>query len=207
MLSTQQLIKSSQAEMPKFKRKQIMEAVTLLLDALGADVNSEGLKGTPDRVARMYEEVFEGMYYTNKEISKMCSKSFEITEDNDDLVVIKDIPIFSYCEHHLALMYNMKVSVGYIPNGRVIGLSKVARIADLVSKRLQLQERIGHDIAEIMKEVCSTKDIIVVVEGEHSCMTARGINKNGSRTTTASVHGRFKNKNELRKEFYDLIKS
>lgn len=193
-------------DQPSFDRDKICQAVKLIIEALGDDPGREGLKGTPDRVARMYEEVFEGMKFTNDEIANMFDTKFDIQADNDDLVVIKDIPIFSYCEHHLALMYNMKVHVGYIPKGKVIGLSKVARIADMVSKRLQLQERIGHDISYIMKKVCNTEDVIVVIEGEHSCMTARGIKKSGSQTRTASIHGRFKEVVELRKEFYDLIR-
>ena len=101
------------------------------------------------------------------------------------MVMVKDIEIFSYCEHHLALMYDMKVSVAYVPNGKVIGLSKIARIADMVGKRLQLQERIGSDIAEIMQEILDTKDVAVVIEGTHSCMTARGIKKVNAKTYTA----------------------
>lgn len=198
--------KQNERYAPKFDRKKICEAVRLIIEALGDDPEREGLLGTPDRVARMYEEVFEGMAYTNDEIAEMFNTKFNIDSDNDDLVVIKDIPIFSYCEHHLALMYNMKVHVGYIPNKKVIGLSKVARIADMVSKRLQLQERIGHDISYVMKKVCDTEDVIVIIEGDHSCMTARGVKKNGSHTRTASIHGKFKNLPELRKEFYDLIR-
>lgn len=103
-------------------------------------------------------------------------------------------------------MYNMKVSVGYIPNGKVIGLSKVARIADMVGKRLQLQERIGTDISYILKKILNTSDVIVVIEGEHSCMTARGIKKPGTKTKTACLSGKFKTNAELRQEFYSLIK-
>lgn len=106
----------------------------------------------------------------------------------------------------MALMYNMKCHVGYIPNGKVIGLSKVARICDMVAKRLQLQERIGSDIAEIMQKVCDTEDVIVIVEGEHSCMSARGIRKNGAKTRTASIRGLFDTDHELRNEVYNLLK-
>ena len=146
------------------------------------------------------------MHYTNDDIIDMFNTKFEIDENNNGLVIVKDIDIFSYCEHHLALMYDMKVSVGYIPNGKVLGLSKIARIADIVSKRLQLQERIGYYIAEIIKKVCETEDVIVVIEGNHSCMTARGIKKANSRTVTTALTGKFKDKAKLRKEFYDLIK-
>ena len=132
----------------KINKKLIEKSIRNILIALGDDPEREGLIDTPKRVAKMYEEVFEGMLYTNEEIATMFDKCFEDTTMGD-LVVVDDIPIFSYCEHHMALMYDMSVSVAYIPNGRVIGLSKIARIADMVGKRLQLQERIGSDIKEI----------------------------------------------------------
>ena len=167
-----------------------------ILVALGDDPDREGLKDTPDRVAKMYEEVFEGMNYTNHEIAQMFNKTFQdkmdFEEADNDMVMVKDIEIFSYCEHHLALMYDMKVSVAYVPNGKVIGLSKIARIADMVGKRLQLQERIGSDIAEIMQEILDTKDVAVVIEGTHSCMTARGIKKNAASTKTYTLRGAFR---------------
>ena len=164
-----------------------------ILVALGDDPDREGLKETPARVAKMYEEVFEGMNYSNHEIAQMFNKTFQdkmdFEEAGNDMVMVKDIEIFSYCEHHLALMYDMKVSVAYVPNGKVIGLSKIARIADMVGKRLQLQERIGSDIAEIMQEILDTKDVAVVIEGTHSCMTARGIKKNAASTKTYTLRG------------------
>ena len=131
----------------------------------------------------MYEEVFEGMKYSNDEIADMFDKTFAEDVDDEgtsrygDMVVVKDIDIFSYCEHHIALMYDMKVTVAYVPKGRVIGLSKIARIADMVGKRLQLQERIGSDIADIICKVTGSEDVAVFIEGCHSCMTARGIKK------------------------------
>lgn len=183
--------------------ERIEKAVKEIIEALGDDPNREGLIETPKRVAKMYNEVFEGMNYTNEEIANMFNKSFET--DNDDLVVVKDIPIFSYCEHHLALMYNMTVSVAYVPNGRVIGLSKISRIAEMVGKRLQLQERIGSDIADIMMKATGSKDVLVVVQGEHSCMTARGIKSRGSKTRTATIRGDFRENKDLRKEAYSLM--
>lgn len=182
----------------------IQEAVKTILVALGDNPDREGLKDTPKRVAKMYAEVFEGMCYTNDEIAEMFDKCF--TEGaTGDLVTEADIPIFSYCEHHMALMYNMKVHIGYLPSGRVIGLSKMARIADMVGKRLQLQERIGADIADILEKILGTENIIVVVEGEHSCMTARGIKKPGVTTRTATLRGVFSSDSDLRNEFYSLI--
>lgn len=182
---------------------KIEVAVRMLLEALGDDPNREGLVETPKRVAKMYNEVFEGMKYTNDEIAEMFSKCF--TTENDDLVVVKDIPIFSYCEHHMALMYNMTVSIAYIPNGKVLGLSKFSRIAEMVGKRLQLQEKIGSDIADIIEKATGSKDVLVVVQGEHSCMTARGIKSRGSKTRTAAIRGRFKDNSDLRKETYSLM--
>jgi len=184
----------------------IQEAVKTILVALGDNPDREGLKDTPKRVAKMYAEVFEGMCYTNDEIAEKFNKCFE-DGATGDLVTIADIPIFSYCEHHLALMYNMKVHVGYLPKGKVIGLSKVARIADMVGKRLQLQERIGADIADVLEKILGTDDIIVVIEGEHSCMTARGIKKPGTKTRTATLRGVFKTDSDLRNEFYSLVRT
>lgn len=164
-----------------------------ILEALGDDPDREGLIDTPERVARMYEKVFEGMNYTNDEIAEMFNKTFsaEKEEGGSDMVIVKDIDIFSYCEHHMALMYDMKVAIAYMPKGRVIGISKLARISDMVGKRLQLQERIGSDIAEIVQKITGSEDVAVLIEGCHSCMTARGIQKTNSKTVTSTLRGRF----------------
>ena len=191
----------------KIDTKAIEYHIAGILKALGDNPEREGLIDTPKRVAKMYEEVFDGMNYTNEEIADMFNKTFALDRleeefenvecksqnGNSDMVVVKDIDIFSYCEHHLALMYDMKVTVAYIPKGRVIGLSKIARIADMVSKRLQLQERIGSDIADIMQMITGAKDIAVFIEGCHSCMTARGIKKANTKTYTQTLRGRFNN--------------
>ncbi|MCI8668801.1 MAG: GTP cyclohydrolase I FolE [Lachnospiraceae bacterium] len=173
----------------------IKEHIRGILTALGDNPDREGLKDTPDRVARMYEEVFEGMNYTNHEIAEMFNKTFsdelQYEDAGQDMVMVKDIDIFSYCEHHLALMYDMRVTVAYIPNGKVIGLSKIARIADMVGKRLQLQERIGSDIAEILQEILGSEDVAVIIEGTHSCMSARGIKKSSATTRTYTLRGKF----------------
>ncbi len=189
----------------EFNQEKIADAIRTIIEELGDDPSREGLIETPERVARMYAEVFEGMRYTNDEIADMFNKCFE-KEDSRDLVLVKDIEIFSYCEHHMALMYNMKCHVGYIPNGKVIGLSKIARICDMVAKRLQLQERICSDIAEIVQKVCETEDVIVIVDGEHSCMTARGIKSRGAKTRTSAIRGLFDNDHELRHEVYELLR-
>ncbi len=164
-----------------------------ILEALGEDPDREGLIETPDRVARMYAEVFEGIRYSNEDIARMYGKSFSICdpEKTQDIVFVKDIDVFSYCEHHMALMYDMKVSVAYIPKDKVLGLSKIARIAEMASKRLQLQERIGNDIAQIMQMATGSEDVAVLIEACHSCMTARGIKKPGAKTSTQTLRGRF----------------
>lgn len=192
------------------KKKIDTEAIKVhirgILEALGENPDREGLKDTPDRVARMYEEVFAGIKFTNHEIAQMFDKTFEddleFTPAGKDMVLVKDIDIFSYCEHHIALMYDMKVSVAYIPKEKVIGLSKIARIADMVSKRLQLQERIGTDIADIMTEITGSEDVAVLIEGCHSCMSARGIKKTNAKTYTTAFRGKFKDDINLQMQLY-----
>ena len=165
-------------------KEAIKEHIRGILVALGDDPDREGLKETPDRVARMYEEVFEGMNYTNDEIAEMFGKTFkeEDAAHTSDMVFVKDIEVFSYC-----------VSVAYIPHGRVLGLSKIARIADMVAKRLQLQERIGSDIAYVVGKAAGSPDVAVLIEANHSCMTARGIKKPGTKTYTTTFRGAFEN--------------
>lgn len=166
-----------------------------ILEALGENPDREGLKDTPKRVANMYAEVFDGINYTNNQIVDMLNTTFDedldIVAESKDMVVMKDIELFSYCEHHIALMYNMKATVAYLPKDRVIGLSKIARIVDMVSKRLQLQERIGSDIADIMMKITESDDVAVIIKGEHACMTTRGIRKPNTSTITTTFKGRF----------------
>ena len=146
----------------------------------------------------MYEEVFEGMLYTNEQIAEMFGVTFDEDLNNGqsagDMVVVRDIEVFSYCEHHLALMYDMKITVAYIPNGKVIGLSKIARIAEMVAKRLQLQERIGRGIADIMQMVTGSEDVAVLIDAKS---TALYDSKRVSRILllqhiTTTLRGRFK---------------
>ena len=180
----------------KIDTAAIEEHIRGILVALGDNPEREGLKDTPTRVAKMYEEVFEGMLYTNEQIAEMFGVTFDEDLNNGqsagDMVVVRDIEVFSYCEHHLALMYDMKITVAYIPNGKVIGLSKIARIAEMVAKRLQLQERIGKDIADIMQMVTGSEDVAVLIDAKHSCMTARGIKNTVASTYTTTLRGRFK---------------
>lgn len=179
-------------------REKIKFHIRGLLEAIGEDPDREGLKETPERVAGMYEEVFEGIAYSNHEIAEMFGKTFEAEETSSQTaVVMKDIMVFSYCEHHLALMYDMTVNVAYVPKGRVLGLSKIARICDMAAKRLQLQERLGRDIAEIISEATGSEDVGVKIVGSHSCMTARGIRNASSKTETRTYCGAFREKRDL----------
>lgn len=179
-------------------KEKIAFHVRGILEAIGEDPDREGLLETPQRVAEMLEEVLEGIQYTNHEIAEMFGKTFECPSSHNDTVVMKDITVYSYCEHHFALMYDMTVNVGYIPNGRVLGLSKIARICDMAAKRLQLQEKLGNDIAEIISEAADTPDVAVVIKGSHSCMTARGIKNVSARTVTETFRGKFENDTDLK---------
>ena len=183
----------------------IEKATRELLLALGEDPDRPGLLETPKRVARMYAEVLEGVQYSNDDIVDMYNKCFDEPTARD-LVVMANIPAFSFCEHHIALMYNMKISVGYIPEGRVVGLSKIARVVSMITKRLQLQERIGEDVAYVIEKICATHNVMVVISAEHACMTSRGVCKPGVATKTAVVHGLFRDSQSLRQEVYNLIK-
>ena len=174
------------------KRKQGEEAVRKLLSCFNVDIDKrEGMEETPKRVIKMLEEVWAYESVSNAEIAKKFGKVFG-TDDTEDLVVAKDIECFSYCEHHLALIYDMKVSVAYLPwNNRVIGLSKIARIVEACCSRLQLQERIGADIVDVMQRIVGY-NVIVKIEAKHSCMTVRGIKNACAKTTTVSTGGIFK---------------
>lgn len=190
-------------------KQAIKEHIRGILIALGDDPDREGLRETPDRVARMYKEVFEGMNYSNEEIAHMFDKAF--TDDfsgstrHQDIVLVKDIDIFSYCEHHMALMYDMQVSVAYLPKGKVLGLSKIVRIADMAAKRLQLQERIGTDIAQIMTIASGSPDVAVIIKGCHSCVSARGIKKEQATTVTTTFTGQFETDISLQEKLYMML--
>ncbi len=168
-----------------------------LLEAIGENPNRAGLVETPKRVANMCEEIFAGIQYSNHEIAEMFGKTFDMEYTTQPYIVMKDITVFSYCEHHMALMYDMTVNVAYIPNGKVLGLSKIARICDMASKRLQLQEKLGSDIAEIISEAADTKSVGVKIVGSHSCMTARGIKNVNAKTITKTLTGEFKTNKDL----------
>ncbi|MDP4083885.1 MAG: GTP cyclohydrolase I FolE [Bacillota bacterium] len=183
-------------------RTQLEEAVRLILEAIGEDPNREGLIDTPKRVAKMYEEVFSGLSDDPKQYFDTI-----FSEDHEELVLVKDIPFFSMCEHHLVPFFG-KAHVAYLPqNGRVTGLSKLARAVEAVSKRPQLQERITSTIANAIMEKLEPHGVMVVVEAEHMCMTMRGVKKPGSKTVTTSVRGIFKDDAKARSEVLTLIKN
>lgn len=180
----------------------IEKCVYNILLALGENPDRPGLVETPKRVRKAYQEIFSSIDKSNEKIAEENSKSFDI--ESNDLVTELHIPCYSMCEHHLLPM-KLDISIGYLPKGKVLGLSKMARIADAVCRRPQLQERIGHDIADIMMKATGSEDVIVVISGEHYCMTMRGIKKPGTYTRTAAMRGKFDTDHALRQEFYNLI--
>lgn len=173
-------------------KSKIEEGVRLILEGIGENINRPGLLETPSRVAKMFQECLAYTGKTNKEIATEFGKCFdEDSSEINEIVVVKDIPAFSWCEHHMALMYDMMVTVEYIPNGKVIGLSKISRIVDAVTRRLQLQERIGRDLVDVLRLSTGSEDIRVTIEAKHSCVTARGIKKDATTRTVTAV-GRLK---------------
>lgn len=191
-------------KMENTKEQMLISAGELILQAFGKDLQDPSLKETPKRFAKMMLEQLEGEFYSDSDLVSKFGKCFETT--GHGIVTCTNIPVFSHCEHHLALMYNMNVSIGYYPKTKVIGLSKMARIADMVAKRFQIQERMGFSIHRIMSAILSTDNVIVMIEGEHSCMTARGIKKPGAVTRTLHTSGVFENLDE-QQSFINLVRS
>lgn len=181
-------------------KEKIKQGVRLLLEGIGEDVNREGLLDTPDRVARMYEEIFAGLEQDAKE---PLSRTFH-AKDNE-MVVEKDIIFYSTCEHHLMPFYG-KAHVAYIPDGKVVGLSKLARTVEVYAKRPQLQEQLTAQIADALMEYLNPKGAIVMIEAEHMCMTMRGIKKPGSKTVTFTARGEFEENEALQNRFFALVK-
>lgn len=181
-------------------KEQIIEGVKLILKGIGEDPEREGLLETPDRVYRMYEEIFGGI---GKDAKEYFEKTFEV--QNDDLVIEKDITFYSMCEHHIVPFFG-KAHIAYIPNGRVAGLSKLARCVEIHSKKPQLQEKLTAEIADDIMKYLDAKGVIVMIEGEHTCMTMRGVKKPGTKTITTTHRGILKNDRELRSEALSLLK-
>lgn len=186
--------------MANIDHTKIEEAVRLLLEAVGEDPNREGLLDTPKRVSKMYAEMFSGLTTDPREYFETI-----FTEDHEELVLVKDIPFYSMCEHHLVPFYGV-AHVAYIPsNGKVTGLSKLARAVEAVSRRPQLQERITSTIADTIMETLDPHGVMVVIEAEHMCMTMRGVKKPGAKTITSAVRGVFKSDSSARTEILSLI--
>jgi GTP cyclohydrolase I len=180
---------------------RIEAAVREILLAVGENPDREGLRETPARVARMYEEMFSGL---RKDPTTLLQKTF--TEKYDEMVVVKDIGFESMCEHHL-LPFVGKAHIAYLPNGKIVGLSKVARVVEIFARRPQVQERMTEDIADLIMAELDAKGVGVVVEAAHMCMVVRGIRKPGSVCTTSAMRGGFKNNPATRSEFMALIQS
>ncbi len=184
-------------------KEKIERAIRDILEAIGEDPDREGLKETPARIARMYEEIFAGISEDPKEHLKVYFQE----EQHEELVLVKDIPFYSTCEHHLVPFFG-KAHVAYLPKGgRLTGLSKLARTVEAVAKRPQLQERITTSVADSLMEELQPFGVVVVVEAEHMCMTMRGVKKSGSKTVTSAVRGIFNKNAAARAEVMSLINS
>lgn len=181
--------------------ERVERAARELLEAIGEDPAREGLRDTPARIARMYTEIFAGLYLDPSEYLKT-----QFDEGHDEMVILRDIPFYSICEHHLVPFHGI-AHVGYIPDGKVVGLSKLARVVDGYAKRPQLQERLTCQIADALMEALQPDGAAVVIECEHLCLTMRGVRKPGSKMVTSAVRGRFKQNAITRSEFFSLVKN
>ena len=180
-------------------KKKIEQAVRLLLEGIGEDTEREGLKETPARIARMYEELMAGM---DEDAAVHLSKTF--TSQNTGIVLEKDITFYSICEHHLMPFYG-KAHIAYIPDGKVVGISKLARTVEVYARRLQIQEKLTAEIADAIMEYVKPKGVMVQLSAEHMCMTMRGVKKPGSQTVTLVSRGVFKDNRELQDTFFHLL--
>ena len=180
-------------------KDKIKQGVQLIIEGIGEDASREGLVETPDRIARMYEEIFAGL---NENASVHLSKTF--STQNTDMIIEKDITFYSMCEHHFLPFYG-KAHIAYIPNGRVAGLSKLARTVEVYARRPQLQERMTVQIADAIMENLDAKGAMVIIEAEHMCMTMRGIKKPGSQTVTIARRGVFETDPVLEERFFRML--
>jgi len=183
-------------------KEKLSRAVEMILEAIGEDLHREGLRDTPRRVAEMYAEVFKGIKQDPRDHLKTCF----LEDKHDEMVMIKDISFYSMCEHHLLPFYG-KAHIAYIPaGGRIVGLSKLVRVIDIVARRPQLQERLTSTVADVVSEELRPRGVIVVVEAEHLCMSIRGVHKPGAITVTSAVRGLFRHNASSREEALSLIK-
>jgi len=182
------------------KRKKLEMNTKNLLELLGEDPSREGLLNTPKRVAKAWEFLTKGY---NENLDKLINNAI-FEGESKDMVIVKNIEFYSLCEHHMIPFYG-KAHIGYIPDGKIIGLSKLARITDLFSQRLQVQERLTNQIAQCLQEVLNPRGVAVVLEGKHFCMLSRGVQKQNSIATSSSMLGIFREKESTRNEFLKLI--
>ena len=180
-------------------QERIRRAVREILIAVGEDPEREGLRETPARIGRMYAEIFSGLF---EDPARHLAVGF--SEGHDEMVILRDIPFYSTCEHHL-VPFHGAAHVGYVPNGRVVGLSKLARVVETFARRPQLQERLTSQIADVIMEALDPDGVAVVIEAEHLCMTARGVKKPGAKMVTSAVRGSFKRSAVTRSEFLTLV--
>ncbi|WKZ68437.1 MAG: GTP cyclohydrolase I FolE [Melioribacteraceae bacterium] len=180
--------------------EKVESHVKVLLEEIGEDINRDGLLRTPQRVAKAYEFLTQGYH---KDVKKVVNGAI-FEEKYDEMVIVKDIDFYSMCEHHLLPFYG-KVHIAYVPDGKIVGLSKLPRIVDVFARRLQVQERLTQEIADTLDEILKPKGVAVVAEGYHMCMMMRGVEKQNSITTTSAVHGLFKDDARTRSEFLNLI--
>lgn len=180
-------------------QKKIQEAIVMILEAVGEDPTREGLIETPERIGRMYAEIFAGIGRTAE---VHLAKTFAVK--SDDIVIERDIPFYSMCEHHLLPFYG-KVHIAYIPNGRVAGLSKLVRTVDIYSRKPQLQESLTTEIGEAIMEYLHARGVMVIIEAEHLCMNMRGVKRPGTKTVTAMQGGIFVHNKELKDEVHKLL--
>ena len=181
--------------------KKIERAIEEILEAIGEDKNREGLKETPQRVAKMFNEIFSGYEEPADDLVKIFNEKYR----SDEIIAVTDIPFCSMCEHHMMPFYG-KAHLAYIPNGKVTGLSKLARTVEVYSRRPQIQERLTVQIADALERTLDPKGIMVMLEAEHTCMTMRGIKKPGSKTITTVTRGAFTEDKELQKMFLSMVK-
>ncbi len=179
----------------------VQRIVRDLLRAIGEDPDREGLRDTPGRMAAMYEELFDGL---RADPVAVLSMGFE--EGHDEMVILREIPFYSMCEHHF-MPFHGEAHVGYLPDGRIVGLSKIARALEIFARRPQVQERLTTQLAKCIEEVLGARGVGVVIEAEHTCMTARGVRKPGSKMVTSAMRGQFRTDVSTRQEFLGLIRS
>lgn len=183
------------------QERELQSTIRKMIAAVGEDPDREGLRETPRRIAAMYREMFEGLRLDPFDV---LSVGFE--EAHEEMVILREIPFFSMCEHHFLPFYG-EAHVGYLPNGRVVGLSKIARAVEIWARRPQVQERLTTQIADSIESVLGARGVGVVIEAEHLCMTARGIRKPGARMVTSAMRGLFRDNTDTRQEFLGLIRA